>query len=206
MNWDRTTKPENFSPLSIGVIHFVGIGGIGMSGIAEILHNLGYKVQGSDLSDNANVKRLRDKGILIHIGHRAENLGEAGVVIISSAVKRDNPEMIAAREAMLPIVRRAEMLGELMRLKWSVAVGGTHGKTTTTSIVACLFDAAGLDPTVINLPNYPPPSLSLRILIPNIWITITILTMFAAPTIRSYRTFPSMALPSCALIIPKCRR
>jgi UDP-N-acetylmuramate--alanine ligase len=150
MNWPTTTTQKQFSPLSIGIIHFVGIGGIGMSGIAEILHNLGYKVQGSDLSDNANVKRLRDKGIKILVGHAAENLGEAEVVVISSAVKRDNPEVVAAREAMLPVVRRAEMLGELMRLKWSVAVGGTHGKTTTTSMMATLFDAAGMDPTVIN--------------------------------------------------------
>lgn len=141
---------RNFSPLDVGLIHFVGIGGIGMSGIAEILHNLGYKVQGSDINDNANVKRLRDKGIPISIGHRAENLGDAGVIVISSAVKKDNPEVIAARTAMLPVVRRAEMLGELMRLKWSVGVGGTHGKTTTTSMVATLFDEAGLDPTVIN--------------------------------------------------------
>ena len=121
-----------------------------MSGIAEILHNLGYKVQGSDLSDNANVKRLRDKGIHVAVGHNEENIGEANVVVISSAVKRDNPEVMAARAASLPIVRRAEMLGELMRLKWSVAVGGTHGKTTTTSIIATLFDTAGLDPTIIN--------------------------------------------------------
>ncbi len=141
---------RSFSPLDVGLIHFVGIGGIGMSGIAEILHHLGYKVQGSDLSDNANVRRLREKGIPVMIGHQAENLGEAGVVVISSAVKKDNPEVVAAREALLPVVRRAEMLGELMRLKWSVGVGGTHGKTTTTSIVAGLFDAAGLDPTVIN--------------------------------------------------------
>ncbi|MDX2028336.1 MAG: UDP-N-acetylmuramate--L-alanine ligase [Alphaproteobacteria bacterium] len=141
---------RGFSPLSTGIIHFTGIGGIGMSGIAEILHNLGYKVQGSDLSDNANVRRLREKGIAIKIGHAAENLGEASVVVVSSAVKRDNPEAIAARAALLPVVRRAEMLGELMRLKWSVAVGGTHGKTTTTSMIATLFDTAGLDPTVIN--------------------------------------------------------
>jgi UDP-N-acetylmuramate--alanine ligase len=145
-----TSSFKHFNPLSIGLLHFVGIGGIGMSGIAEILHNLGYKVQGSDISDNANVKRLRDKGIPVLIGHKAENLGEASVVVISSAVKRDNPEVVAAREAALPVVRRAEMLGELMRLKWSVAVGGTHGKTTTTSIFANLFDTAGLDPTVIN--------------------------------------------------------
>ncbi len=139
-----------FSPLDVGVIHFVGIGGIGMSGIAEILHHLGYKVQGSDIADNSNVKRLREKGLPVMIGHKAENIGEAGVVVISSAVKKDNPEVVAAREALLPVVRRAEMLGELMRLKWSVGIGGTHGKTTTTSIVASLFDAAKLDPTVIN--------------------------------------------------------
>ncbi len=141
---------RSFSPLDVGPLHFVGIGGIGMSGIAEILHHLGYKVQGSDIAENANVRRLREKGISIAIGHKAENLGEAGVVITSSAVKKDNPEVLAAREALLPVVRRAEMLGELMRLKWSVGVGGTHGKTTTTSMMASLFDEAGLDPTVIN--------------------------------------------------------
>ncbi len=146
----NTQSQKNFSPLDIGLIHFTGIGGIGMSGIAEILHNLGYKVQGSDLLDNANVKRLRERGIKVMVGHAAENIGEASVVVISSAVKRDNQEVIAARAAKLPIVRRAEMLGELMRLKWSVAVGGTHGKTTTTSMVAAIFEAASLDPTVIN--------------------------------------------------------
>ncbi len=114
---------KEFSPQAVGAVHFVGIGGIGMSGIAEILHNLGYRVQGSDLTDNANVKRLRAKGIPVQVGHQAGNLGEARIVVISSAVKRDNPEVIAAREALLPIVRRAEMLGELMRLKRSVAVG-----------------------------------------------------------------------------------
>jgi UDP-N-acetylmuramate--alanine ligase len=137
-------------PLEIGLLHFVGIGGIGMSGIAEILHNLGYQVQGSDLADNYNVKRLREAGVHVAIGHVAENLGEAAVIVVSSAVKADNPEVVAARARQLPIVRRAEMLGELMRLKWSVAVGGTHGKTTTTSLVAALLDAAGFDPTVIN--------------------------------------------------------
>ncbi|MCP4393729.1 MAG: UDP-N-acetylmuramate--L-alanine ligase [Alphaproteobacteria bacterium] len=137
-------------PLDIGTIHFVGIGGIGMSGIAEILHNLGYKVQGSDLMANANVKRLREKGIEIHKGHAAENIGDASVVVLSSAIKDDNSELVAAKENMLPIVQRAEMLAELMKLKSSVAVGGTHGKTTTTSMVAALFDAAGLDPTVVN--------------------------------------------------------
>ncbi|MEO5336962.1 MAG: UDP-N-acetylmuramate--L-alanine ligase [Magnetospirillum sp. WYHS-4] len=137
-------------PLNIGTIHFVGIGGIGMSGIAEVLHNLGYAVQGTDIADNANVKRLGGMGIKVMVGHGAENLGEARVVVTSSAVKRDNPEVLEARKRMIPVVRRAEMLGELMRLKWSVAVAGTHGKTTTTSLVASLLDAAGLDPTVIN--------------------------------------------------------
>jgi len=137
-------------PLDIGTIHFVGIGGIGMSGIAEILHNLGYKVRGSDLADSYNTKRLRDLGIAVEIGHRAENIGDAAVIVVSSAVKQDNPEVLAARARLLPVVRRAEMLAELMRLKWSIAIGGTHGKTTTTSLVAALIDAAGLDPTVIN--------------------------------------------------------
>jgi UDP-N-acetylmuramate--alanine ligase len=137
-------------PLDIGLIHFVGIGGIGMSGIAEVLHNLGYKVQGSDLADGANTRRLADLGIKIHIGHRADNVGAAQVVVVSSAVKKDNPEVLAARARFVPVVRRAEMLGELMRLKWSIAVGGTHGKTTTTSMVASMLDAGGLDPTVIN--------------------------------------------------------
>jgi len=137
-------------PLDIGIIHFVGIGGIGMSGIAEILHNLGYKVRGSDAVDSANVRRLRALGIPISVGHREENLGDAEVLVVSSAIKPDNPEVKAARERLMPVVRRAEMLGELMRLKWAVAVGGTHGKTTTTSMVAAMLEAAGIDPTVIN--------------------------------------------------------
>jgi UDP-N-acetylmuramate--alanine ligase len=137
-------------PLDIGTIHFVGIGGIGMSGIAEVMHNLGYDVQGSDIAQNANVDRLRTLGIRVEVGHRAENLGNARVIVISSAVKADNPEVMAARKAMLPVVRRAEMLAELMRLKWAIAVGGTHGKTTTTSLIAAVLDAASLDPTVIN--------------------------------------------------------
>jgi UDP-N-acetylmuramate--alanine ligase len=137
-------------PLSIGPIHFVGIGGIGMSGIAEVLRNLGYEVQGSDVSENANVKRLRGIGVTVHIGHKAENLGSAGVVVISSAIKTDNPEVAAARVHLVPVVRRAEMLAELMRLKAAIAVAGTHGKTTTTSMIAAMLDAAGVDPTVIN--------------------------------------------------------
>ncbi|MBK1666820.1 UDP-N-acetylmuramate--L-alanine ligase [Rhodovibrio sodomensis] len=137
-------------PLDIGLIHFVGIGGIGMSGIAEILHNLGYQVQGSDIAESANVKRLRALGITVRIGHAADNVAGVKVVVISSAVKADNPEVRAARERFVPVVRRAEMLGELMRLKWSIAVGGTHGKTTTTSMMASFLEAADQDPTVIN--------------------------------------------------------
>ncbi|WP_159593119.1 UDP-N-acetylmuramate--L-alanine ligase [Chelativorans xinjiangense] len=137
-------------PQTIGVVHFIGIGGIGMSGIAEALHTLGYQVQGSDQAENANVVRLREKGIEVFVGHKAENLGAAEVVVISTAIKRDNPEHKAARERLLPIVRRAEMLAELMRFRQAVAIGGTHGKTTTTSMVAALLDAGGLDPTVIN--------------------------------------------------------
>ena len=137
-------------PLDIGILHFVGVGGIGMSGIAEVLHTLGYQVRGSDQNDGANVIRLRDLGIPVEVGHRPENVEGAAVVVISSAVKADNPEVMEARARMIPVVRRAEMLAELMRLKWSIACGGTHGKTTTTSLVAGLLDSAGLDPTVIN--------------------------------------------------------
>ena len=134
----------------IGTIHFVGIGGIGMSGIAEVMNNLGYSVQGSDIAEGYVVEGLRKRGIKVMIGHAAENLGDAAVVVTSTAVKRDNPEVVAALENRVPVVRRAEMLAELMRLKRTVAVAGTHGKTTTTSLVAALLDAGGVDPTVIN--------------------------------------------------------
>ena len=134
----------------IGTIHFVGIGGIGMSGIAEVMHNLGYEVQGSDIAEGPTVERLRERGITVKIGHAASNVEGCAVVVTSTAVKRDNPEVAAAIEARIPVVRRAEMLAELMRLKKTVAVAGTHGKTTTTSMIACLLDAGGVDPTVIN--------------------------------------------------------
>src|SRR3954465_12582235 len=137
-------------PRNIGPIHFVGIGGIGMGGIAEVVVNQGYTVIGSDVSENANVKRLRDKGVKVAIGHKAENIDGADVVVVSSAIKQDNPELVAARLKRLPVVRRAEMLAELMRLKSCVAIAGTHGKTTTTSLVATLLEAGPLDPTVIN--------------------------------------------------------
>ena len=134
----------------IGPIHFVGIGGIGMSGIAEVMKNLGYTVQGSDVAEGYVVQGLRDKGIAVTIGHAAENVADAAVVVTSTAITRTNPEVEAALERRIPVVRRAEMLAELMRLKSTVAVAGTHGKTTTTSMVAALLDAGGVDPTVIN--------------------------------------------------------
>ncbi|MEM7190154.1 MAG: UDP-N-acetylmuramate--L-alanine ligase [Pseudomonadota bacterium] len=143
-------NPPTALPLDIGAIHFVGIGGIGMSGIAEVMLNLGYKVQGSDLRESPIVERLRELGAEVFIGQSAENLHDARVVVISSAIKPGNPELDAARERALPVVRRAEMLAELMRLRWNIAVAGTHGKTTTTSMVAALLDAGGEDPTVIN--------------------------------------------------------
>jgi UDP-N-acetylmuramate--alanine ligase len=134
----------------IGTIHFVGIGGIGMSGIAEVMHNLGYSVQGSDVAEGYVIQGLRDRGITVMIGHAAENVADAAVVVVSTAITRSNPEVEAALEKRVPVVRRAEMLAELMRLKSTVAVAGTHGKTTTTSMVAALLDAGGVDPTVIN--------------------------------------------------------
>ena len=134
----------------IGTIHFVGIGGIGMSGIAEVMHQLGYEVQGSDIAEGYVVEGLRKAGIPVMIGHSPDNLGEAAVVVCSSAVSRGNPEIEAAVERRLPIVKRAEMLAELMRMQKTIAVAGTHGKTTTTSMIAAMLDAGGLDPTVIN--------------------------------------------------------
>jgi UDP-N-acetylmuramate--alanine ligase len=137
-------------PLDVGILHFIGIGGIGMSGIAEVLHNLGYKVQGSDASDSYNTQRLKDLGIQVFIGHKAEHVENASVVVVSSAIKSENPEMAAARASRLPVVRRAEMLAELMRFKIAIAVAGTHGKTTTTALTAAMLEAAKLEPTVIN--------------------------------------------------------
>ena len=137
-------------PTDVGPIHFVGIGGIGMSGIAEVLLNLGYQVQGSDLKASKITDRLVELGVTVFVGHQVENLENAKVVVISSAIKPGNPELDHARQVGLPVVRRAEMLGELMRLKSNVAIGGTHGKTTTTTMVATLLDAGAFDPTVIN--------------------------------------------------------
>ncbi|MAS82979.1 MAG: UDP-N-acetylmuramate--L-alanine ligase [Legionellales bacterium] len=137
-------------PLSINKIHFCGIGGIGMSGIAEVLHNLGYTVQGSDIAQNNNVNRLVQIGIPVSIGQSEDNLAGATVVVVSSAIKPDNPELMAARQRHIPVVRRSEMLAELMRLKWAIAVAGTHGKTTTTSLIAAMLDTIEKDPTVIN--------------------------------------------------------
>lgn len=136
-------------PFSIERIHFVGIGGIGMSGIAEILHQLGYQVQGSDLSRNNNVIRLEKLGIKIVQGHDGANIDGCDVVVISSAVSNTNPEVVKARELHLPVVKRAEMLAELMRLKWTISVGGSHGKTTTTSLISTMLKQAGCDPTII---------------------------------------------------------
>ena len=145
---DTTQLPDQMRPF--GRVHIVGIGGIGMSGIAEVMHVMGYEVQGSDMGDNANTKRLRDIGLTIHVGHDGAHVEGAGVVTISSAVTNDNPEVQAARAAHIPVVRRAEMLAELMRLKPCITIAGTHGKTTTTSLTAAILDTAALDPTVIN--------------------------------------------------------
>ncbi|MBL4854871.1 MAG: UDP-N-acetylmuramate--L-alanine ligase [Robiginitomaculum sp.] len=142
--------PFEHMPFDIGPIHFVGIGGIGMSGIAEVMLNLGYQVQGSDIRENDIVKRLKRLGATIYIGQKTEQVHGSAAIVVSSAILQDNVELVEARARAIPVVRRAEMLAELMRLKWAVAVGGTHGKTTTTSMVAALLDGGGLDPTVIN--------------------------------------------------------
>ncbi|MFC7049033.1 UDP-N-acetylmuramate--L-alanine ligase [Emcibacter nanhaiensis] len=148
---NKNIQPPSIGhPINIGILHFVGIGGIGMSGIAEVMHNFGYKVQGSDISENANVQRLRGLGIDVKIGQKADNLDGAWGIVVSSAIKPDNPEMVEARARKMPVIRRAEMLAELMRLKWCVSIAGTHGKTTTTSMVAAVLDKASYDPTVIN--------------------------------------------------------
>jgi len=137
-------------PFDLGPIHFVGIGGIGMSGIAEVMLNLGYQVQGSDARESTNTARLKRLGAKIFIGQKSEQVHGTGAIVMSSAIKADNPELMEARARAIPVVRRAEMLAELMRLKWTVAVGGTHGKTTTTTMIAALLEGGGLDPTVIN--------------------------------------------------------
>jgi UDP-N-acetylmuramate--alanine ligase len=131
------------------VIHFVGIGGVGMSGIAEVLANLGYEVTGSDLKESETTRRLRDRGIKIHVGHREENIDSAHVVVVSSAVRPDNPEVVAAQRLSVPVIPRAEMLAELARLKYGVLVAGAHGKTTTTSLISTVLGRGGLDPTII---------------------------------------------------------
>ena len=137
-------------PVNIGILHFVGIGGIGMSGIAEVMHNFGYKVQGSDISENANVERLRKLGIKVYLGQRNKNLEGAWGIVVSTAIKPDNPEVVAAKAMKIPLIKRSEMLAEFMRLKWCVSVAGTHGKTTTTTMVSAVLDEANYDPTVIN--------------------------------------------------------
>ena len=137
-------------PVNIGILHFVGIGGIGMSGIAEVMHNFGYKVQGSDISENANVERLRKLGIKVYLGQRNKNLEGAWGIVVSTAIKPDNPEVVAAKAMKMPLIKRSEMLAELMRLKWCVSVAGTHGKTTTTTMVSAVLDEANYYPTVIN--------------------------------------------------------
>jgi UDP-N-acetylmuramate--alanine ligase len=146
---NRRHLPHNQGPFARGPVHFIGIGGIGMSGIAEIMLRLGYPVQGSDARAGANTERLEKLGARIFIGHDAANIEGATALVYSTAIKADNPEITAGREQRLPLVRRAEMLAELMRLQYSVAVGGTHGKTTTTALVASLLDAGGMDPTVV---------------------------------------------------------
>jgi UDP-N-acetylmuramate--alanine ligase len=141
---------KNKIPFPCGTVHFVGIGGIGMSGIAEIMHSCGYNISGSDIADNANVQRLRAMGIKVNIGHNPENVKNVGVVVVSSAISPDNPEVAAARELKIPVIHRSDMLAELMKSHWSVSVGGTHGKTTTTALISWILEQAGKEPTIIN--------------------------------------------------------
>ena len=143
-------SPQATLPFPVGRIHFVGIGGIGMSGIARVMNNLGYEVSGSDIAEGPQVQRLRERGIDVRIGHDAAHVEGATAVVVSTAIRPANAELAAARARHIPVVKRADMLAELMRLKWNVCVAGTHGKTTTTSMVAAMLDAGGLDPTVIN--------------------------------------------------------
>ncbi len=145
----KIKPPDRRRPFDYRVIHFVGIGGIGMSGIAEVLHNLGYEVKGSDIKESETIERLRSIGIKVFIGHRPENIGDAHVVVISSAVSEDNPEVVEARRLHIPVIPRAEMLAEIGRLKYTILVAGAHGKTTTTSLIANILAAGGFDPTVI---------------------------------------------------------
>src|SRR5210317_141274 len=142
-------RMKNFSK-DIGIIHFIGIGGIGMSGIAEILFNLGYKISGSDITKSSNVDRLKKIGIKIFTGQKAKNINDVSIIVISSAIKEDNIELVAGALNKIPIVRRADMLAELMRFKKSISVGGSHGKTTTTSLISSLLEGAKFDPTVVN--------------------------------------------------------
>jgi UDP-N-acetylmuramate--alanine ligase len=222
-------------PLDIGLIHFVGIGGIGMSGIAEVLHNLGYRCRAAT-SPTAPTRGGSSSSASRSISAIAPTIvGSAQVVVVSSAVKKDNPEVLAARARLVPVVRRAEMLGELMRLKWSIAVGGTHGKTTTTSMVASMLDAGGLDPTVINggiinaygtnarigsgdwmvvesdesdgsFLRLPATIAVVTNVDPSISTTTARSMRCAMPSCASSRTSRSTASPCCAPTIPRCRR
>lgn len=221
-------------PFKIGPVHFIGMGGIGMSGIAEIMLKIGYQVQGSDARASANTERLEKLGARVFIGHDAAHIGEGvSAVVYSSAVPADNPEMQVARERRIPLVRRAEMLAELMRLQFSIAVGGTHGKTTTTSMVASLLDAGGLDPTIVNggiinaygtnakvgdgdwivVEADESDGSFLRLkstaaivtnIDPSISITMAISMRCAVRSATSSRTCPSMALAWSASITPRC--